>query len=125
MHRAAAARLRSFRYALIGLRTLLATQPNFRIHAVAALTIATIGVILHVSRTDWLWLTIAVVGVMGAEAFNTALEFLADAVSPARHPLIGRAKDCAAAGVLLAASGAIIIGLLVLGPPVLALLRWH
>jgi diacylglycerol kinase (ATP) len=116
------ARLRSFRYAFAGVRTLFATQANFRIHAVAALVVVATGALLHVSQADWLWLTAAIVGVWVTEAFNTALEFLADAVATDPHPLIGKAKDCAAAAVLLAAFGAVIIGLLVLGPPLIRLL---
>jgi diacylglycerol kinase (ATP) len=56
-----------------------------------------------------------------AEALNTALEFLADAASPEFHPLVGHAKDVAAGAVLISAAGAVVIGLLVLGPHVIAL----
>jgi diacylglycerol kinase (ATP) len=118
-----AARLRSFAYAFAGVRTLFATQVNFRIHTVAAALVLAAGLALRVTLAGWLWLTAAIAGVLVTEAFNTALEFLADAVSTERHPLIGRAKDCAAAAVLLAAVAALVIGLLVLGPPVLALGR--
>jgi diacylglycerol kinase (ATP) len=61
--------------------------------------------------------------VWSAEALNTAFEFLADAASPGYHPLVKHAKDVAAGAVLIAAAGAAIIGLLVLGPHVLALIR--
>jgi diacylglycerol kinase (ATP) len=54
-----------------------------------------------------------------AEALNTALEFLADVASPEFHPLVGKAKDVAAGGVLISAIGSVGIGLLVLGPYVL------
>jgi diacylglycerol kinase len=50
---------------------------------------------------------------------NTGLEFLADAITTETHPLIGKAKDAAAGAVLLAAIGAVVIGLIVLGPPLL------
>ncbi len=118
---ALAARLRSFAYAFAGLRTLFATQPNFRIHAFAAVAVAAAGWALRVTLADWLWLTAAIAGVLVTEALNTALEFLADAVSTDHHPLIGKAKDCAAAAVLLAALGAVVVGLLVFGPHLLAL----
>ena len=109
-------RLRSFRYAFAGVRTLFATQPNFRIHAVAALVVIATGALLQISCADWLWLTVAIVGVWVTEAFNTALGFLSDAVSTDHHPLIGKAKDCAAAAVLLAAFGAVAVGILIFGP---------
>ena len=118
---ALAARLRSFAYAFAGVRTLFATQPNFRFHAFAALLVIAGGLALRVTLADWLWLTAAIAGVLVTEALNTALEFLADAVSTDHHPLIGKAKDCAAAAVLLAALGAVGLGLLVFGPHLLAL----
>ena len=49
-----------------------------------------------------------------AEAFNTAIETLGDAVSGDEHPLLGLAKDASAAGVLLGAAA--IIGCLVFLP---------
>jgi diacylglycerol kinase (ATP) len=55
-----------------------------------------------------------------AEALNTALELLADAASPDFHPLVAKAKDVAAGAVLLSAVGSVVIGLLILGPPLLA-----
>jgi diacylglycerol kinase len=58
----------------------------------------------------------AVTLVLGAEAFNTALESLADAAVPEQHPLVGAAKDLAAGAVLVTAMGAAVVGLLVLGP---------
>ncbi len=57
-----------------------------------------------------------------AEAFNTALEALADAVHPERHEGVGRAKDVAAGGVLVAAIAAAVIGAAIFGPRILALL---
>lgn len=110
-------RLHSFRYAFAGLGTLLRTQHNAWIHAVATVLVLALGAYLRLARTDWLWLALALTLVWMAEAFNTALELLADAVTREQHPLIGRAKDVAAAAVLIAALGALVIGVLVLGPP--------
>jgi diacylglycerol kinase (ATP) len=47
------------------------------------------------------------------------LEFLADALHPDNHPGIGKAKDVAAGAVLISAIGAVVIGLLILGPHIL------
>ena len=44
-------------------------------------------------------------------------------VSPEFHPLAKIAKDTAAGSVLLLAIGAVLIGLLILGPPLLKLLE--
>ena len=55
-----------------------------------------------------------------AEALNTALELLCDAVSPDFHPLVGKAKDVAAGAVLISAMGAATLGFIVFGPHALA-----
>jgi len=112
-------RLRSFRYALAGLRTLLRTQHNAWIHAAATVAVIAAGGYFALSATEWLWLVLAMTLVWTAEAFNTALELLADAVTREQHPLIGQAKDVAAGAVLISALGALLIGVLVLGPHVL------
>ena len=78
------------------------------------------GVLLDVSRGDWCWLVLAISLVFAAECMNTALESLADAAAGDPHPLVGRAKDAAAGAVLCTAVGAALIGLLVLGHPLLA-----
>ena len=46
-----------------------------------------------------------------AELFNTALETLADHLHPERHPVVGAAKDIAAAAVLVASGAAVVAGL--------------
>lgn len=112
-------RLRSFRYAFAGLRTLLRTQHNARVHAAATVLVVAAGLYFSLGVAEWCWLVLAMTMVWMAEAFNTALEFLADAVTQEQDPLIGKAKDVAAAAVLLCALGAVIIGALVLGPHVL------
>ncbi len=117
------ARLRSFRYAGRGVWTLLRTQHNAWIHALATLAVATLAGLLGVSRQEWALLVLAAVAVWSAEGLNTALEALCDVASPGLHPLVERAKDVAAGAVLLAAGGAAVVGLLVLGPPLLAWLR--
>jgi len=109
-------RLQSFACALQGVAFLLRTQPNARVHLLAALLACGAGVYFGLGRAEWLWIAAAITLVWSAEAFNTALEQLADALHPDRHPAIGRAKDMAAAAVLIAAAGAAVIGMLVFVP---------
>lgn len=112
-------RLQSFRHALRGVWVVLRTQPNARIHAAATVAVAAMGFGFHVSALEWACLILAAATVWTAEAFNTALELLGDAVSPSFHPLVGKAKDVAAGAVLLSAAGAALVGVLILGPYVL------
>ena len=116
-------RVHSVRYALQGMRLLLATQHNAWLHAAATVAVVAAGLLLEIRVSDWCWLILAVTIVWAAEALNTAFELLADAVSPNFHSVVGQAKDVAAGAVLITAVGAVIIGLLVLGPYLLALLR--
>lgn len=116
------ARARSFAYAGRGIVAMVATQHNAWIHAVATTAVVTLGALVGVSRYDWALLLLAISIVWVAEAMNTAIEALADALVPQQHVLIERAKDVAAGGVLIAAVVAAIVGFLILGPPLMAAL---
>lgn len=117
------ARARSFLHAGAGVLAMFRSQPNARIHGLAALAVVGLGLLFDLTAGEWCWLVLAIAGVLAAECMNTALESLANAVVPDPHPLVGRAKDAAAGAVLLAAMGAALIGLLVLGPHLVSLLR--
>jgi diacylglycerol kinase (ATP) len=116
-------RLRSFKFAFAGMWTMLKTQHNAWVHACATVGVVAAGFSLWVSAADWCWLVLAIMAVWTAEALNTAFEFLADVASPEFHPLVKKSKDVAAGAVLISAIGAVVIGLLVLGPHVLELLK--
>lgn len=108
--------LLGFRYAFWGIGFLWRDQLNIRVHAAATVLVVVAGVVLQVSRIDWIALVLAVGLVWTAEALNTAIEHLADAVHPQKHPLVGKAKDVGAGGVLLAAIAAFVVALLVYVP---------
>ena len=112
-------RVASFGHALRGLATLLGSQANARLHAVATWGVGGAGVWAGLTRLEWCAI-IAVIGLVWvAEGLNTALEFLTDLVSPEHHPLAGKAKDVAAGAVLVAAIAAAIVGALIFGPKLL------
>jgi diacylglycerol kinase (ATP) len=111
-----AARLGSFRHALAGLATLLREEHNARIHLLATVVVLGLAGWLDVSRGEWLALLFAIALVWLAEAMNTALEHLCDALVPEPHQKIARAKDVAAAGVLICAAVAAVVGALVFLP---------
>jgi diacylglycerol kinase len=58
--------------------------------------------------------------VFAAEFLNTSIEAVVDLASPEIHPLAKIGKDVGAAAVLVAALAAILVGLLILGPPLWA-----
>lgn len=110
------ARIKSFGYAFKGIATLVVSQPNAWIHALATVTVVILGLLFQVSATEWCFLLLAMALVWVAEGLNTALEFLTDLVSPDYHPLAGKAKDVAAGAVLIAAILAAAIGGIIFVP---------
>ncbi len=117
------ARIKSFGYAWRGIAALILTQGNALVHLAATLGVIVAGFHFHVSAGDWLALVLAMSSVWTAEGLNTAIEALADRITTEHDPLIGRAKDVAAGAVLLAAIAAAVVGAIVFGPRLLALLR--
>ena len=109
-------RLRSFRFALRGLRAMLRSQHNAWIHALASVGVVAAGLLLGIGAGEWIAITLAVVAVWTAEALNTALEALCDVASAEFHPRVELAKDVAAGAVLIAAVGAVVVGVLVFVP---------
>ena len=109
-------RLQSFQYAFQGIADLFRTQPNARIHLLLAVLALILGSVFSLSGVEWCLLSLAIAMVFAAEAFNTALEYLTDLVSPDYNELAGRAKDAAAAAVLFTAAGAAVVGLILFLP---------
>lgn len=109
-------RWRSVGFACQGIAVLWRTQPNAWVHAAATLGVVALGLFVHISRLEWALLALAIGAVWTAEALNTGIEFVVDLVSPDHHVLAGKAKDVAAAGVLLASMAAVCVGLLVFVP---------
>jgi diacylglycerol kinase (ATP) len=115
-------RLKSFGYAISGIKTLLAGEANARIHAAAAAAVALAGFLCNLSAAEWIAVIIVSGGVFAAEALNTAIERLSDAVSPGYHETIKQVKDLSAGAVLLMAIAAALVGLIIFAPKALALL---
>jgi diacylglycerol kinase (ATP) len=115
-------RAQSIRCAARGLVLMLRSEPNARIHLAATVVAVGLGAGLGIGRGEWALVVVAIVAVWTAEAMNTALELLCDVASPSFHPLVERAKDVAAGAVLVTAAGALVVGLLVFGPPLLRLM---
>jgi diacylglycerol kinase (ATP) len=122
-HMRAATLASSFRYAFAGVRFLLWTQRNAKIHSAAGLAAAALGVLLGIDRYEWLALLLTITIVIAAEGVNTALEAAVDLASPDYHPLAKVAKDVGAGTVLITAIAAVLIGLVLFVPHLLPLLK--
>lgn len=106
----------SFRYAGEGLRWAWTTQRNLRVHGAAAVLVLAAIPLVSLTPVEIALLLGAIVAVTAAELFNTVAEALADLVCPQRHPLAKVIKDVAAAGVLVTAAGAAVVGTVILWP---------
>ncbi len=104
--------LYSFRHAGRGFAWAFSSQANLRVHLVAAVVVLLAAVLLRFSAIEVVGLLLCFAIVIAAELFNTTLEVLIDYAWPEHHPMIGRAKDVAAAAVLVAAIGTAIVGVL-------------
>ena len=109
-------RIDSFRYAFEGIFDLFRSEVNAYIHLAAAFAAIAAGFYFSISTTEWCLIIFAIVLVISAEAFNTAIELLTNLVSPDYHILAKRTKDLAAAAVLVLAIGAAVVGLLIFLP---------
>jgi diacylglycerol kinase len=100
------------KYALEGIAHAWRTQRNFRIQAGLAVVAVAVFALLHASVLAFAILALTIAFVLAFETMNTALEALVDLVSPERHALAKAAKDAAAGSVLIAALGALAVGVL-------------
>jgi diacylglycerol kinase len=106
----------SFRYAFAGLRYVLWSERNARIHLAIAILVVLLGAWLRLSAVEWVLIIAAIALVFAGEMLNTVVELTVDMVTVERNPLAKRAKDVAAGAVLVAAIAAAIMGLIILGP---------
>ncbi len=110
----------SFIHAFHGWWYVLRTQRNAWIHAVIATVIFIMSAWLRISREGWAIIILTIAMVFAAEFINTAIEAVVDLATSEHHPLAKVGKDVGAAAVLISAGAAVLIGLLILGPPLYA-----
>ncbi len=118
-------RARSFQYAFSGWWYVLRTQRNTWIHAVITIAVLILAFFLRLSTQDFAIIIIMITIVWNVEFLNTAIEAVIDLASPQLHPLAKIGKDVAAASVLISAFAAVIVGILILGPPLFSLLNQY
>lgn len=112
----------SFGYAFEGLGYAWRTQRHVRIHAGITLLAVALGLVLRITPAEWAALVAMVALVMALELLNTVVEVVVDLAMPDYHPQAKVAKDVAAAAVLVAAGGAVLVGALIFVPRLATLL---
>ncbi len=111
--------LKSFTHAIAGIRELILSEHNARIHLTATIAVILMSIIFKVSRQEGLMVTVAIGFVWVTEMFNTCIEKAMDFISTEKHPEIKTIKDIAAGAVLIASITAFIIGLTIFIPKIL------
>jgi len=109
-------RIKSFKYAFQGLKLFFINDHNGRVHLFAAIIAIGLSFYLKLSALEWIAILGVISAVIVAEILNSAIEKLADVVSPDFHPKIKVVKDLAAAAVLVAAFLAVAVGAIIFIP---------
>lgn len=109
-------RLKSIVFAVKGAIKLITTEHSIMVQFTISLLITVAGFYCNITRTEWLFQTLAIGLVMSIEGLNTAIEKIADFIHPNYHEKIGFIKDISAGAVLFAAITAIAVGLIIYAP---------
>ncbi|MBI9034418.1 MAG: diacylglycerol kinase family protein [Bacteroidales bacterium] len=115
-------RIQSFKHAFTGLSYVIQTQHNAWIHLSVSVLVIVAGFGFNISNTEWLVIILTIGMVISFEIINTAIEILLDRFHPEYDKQVGLIKDIGAAGVLMSAICAAIIGLIIFLPKVIDLL---
>lgn len=114
-------RAKSFEYAGKGILIFFRNEHNAWIHLFVLLLVCIVGVYFSITKTEWIAIITISAIVLMAEAFNTAIEYLANYVEPKHQPLIGKVKDVSAGAVLIVAIAAVTIGCIIFTPYLISL----
>lgn len=108
--------LRSFAYAIEGIRTAIIAERNMRIHLLFSFLVIGGSFFFSITRMEWLFIILVISGMFALELINSAIERVVDLVTEEYHPLAKQAKDLAAGAVFLYAIFSVIIGIIVFFP---------
>ena len=111
-------RIKSFKWAIKGIFNLFSTHPNAQIHLLATIIVIPLSFFLEVSIAEGCIVALCIAMVLSMEALNSSIEYLADKVSAEEDELIGKAKDIAAAAVLISALTSAIVGGMIFIPKI-------
>jgi len=114
--------LKSFKFALHGLKILIKEEHNSRIHLLVIICVLIAAFAFKIPASEWIAVIFAIGFVFALEIINSAIENIADFVSPEKHELIKKIKDLAAAGVLISAITALIVGVIIFLPKMIKIL---
>ena len=114
----------TFIHAAGGIGHAFRSETNFRIHVLAMALVVALGVVLHISAMEWLFVAGCSMLVLSMELVNTAIENVCDLISTEYNPLIKIIKDVAAAAVLVSAAGSIVTGSIIFFPKIIHQIKY-
>ncbi len=108
--------LKSYKYALNGLREIFLGELNFQILLFFSIVIIIVGLILELNSVEWIILSFTITFLLVSEAFNKSIETACDAICSDYCEDIRFAKDVAAGAVLLVAVLSVIVVTIIFWP---------
>ena len=111
--------IKSFAYALHGLKICFISELNFRIHTVLTIIAVILAIVFNVSIFEWMAISFCIAFVIAMEMLNTSIEKLCDVIHQEFHPGIKKVKDIAAGAVLVSAVFSLITGLIIFLPKII------
>ncbi|MFZ5364434.1 MAG: diacylglycerol kinase [Patescibacteria group bacterium] len=108
--------IKSFHYAGRGLVRVFREEQSFRIQVFVGFLVLILALIFNIKVWEAIALLLVIMMVLVLELINSVFERVVDVLKPRMHPYVETVKDIMAAVVLLSSFGAIIVGLLILGP---------
>ncbi|OCA91147.1 hypothetical protein A8F94_04625 [Bacillus sp. FJAT-27225] len=110
--------IKSFGYALAGIGSAIRKEKNLQIHLAISFIVVVLSFLLSISKIEWLFVLLAIGGMLSLELMNTAIEKTVDLVTKEFHPLAKQAKDIAAGAVFVYALLSVLIGLIIFLPKI-------
>jgi diacylglycerol kinase len=107
-----------------GIHIMFKSQYNIWIHTLVLGLVILAGVYYEITILEWIFIIFAAGFVFTAEAFNTAIEIDMNLTSPEFHPHARDTKDVAAGAVLISATIAFIIGIIIFVPRLILSFFW-
>lgn len=113
--------INSFKYAIEGFISSFKTERNMKFHIFIMVLVILAGIILKITKAEWIVCIFCIAMVISAELFNTSIETVVDLVMPYKNEKAKIAKDVAAAAVLVLAIASAIIGLMIFIPKIISI----
>ena len=115
--------INSFKYAFEGIVTSFKTERNMKNHVIMSILVIIFGLILKISKIEWIVCILAITIVIVADLFNTAIETVVDMITKEKNEKAKIAKDVSAGAVLITAIGAAITGLMIFAPKIITVIK--